>query len=194
MSVAYFVLAAAAAAQSTDDLAVRAVHNFGACIVREAPTGAAEKVLELDYRSEEYQKRLRAMAKGHDRCIVRGWRLGSSQMLVAGAMAEALLKSEVKAKELPKRIAYDPARPAIKARSPTETMALCAALQAPQATARLLRTEPTTKEESEAMNAVAPVLTECLRKDVKLTLNKPALRAVLALAAWRIVTTPKAPA
>ena len=79
-------------------------------------------------------------------------------------------------------------------RSPTETMALCTALQAPQATARLLETEPTSKEESAAVGSIAPVLTECLKKDTQLTVNKPALRALLALAAWRIVTTPKAPA
>lgn len=188
------IAAAAAAAGSPDDLAVRAVHSFGACIVREAPSGAAEKVLALDYQSDEYRKRLRAMAKGHQRCIVRGWQLGTSQVLVAGAMAEALLKSEVKAAELARRLAYDPARAAIKARSPTETMALCTALQAPQATARLFLTEPASREESAAVGALAPVLGECLRKDVKLTLNKPGLRAVLALASWRIFTTPKAAA
>ncbi|MFL6800149.1 MAG: hypothetical protein ACJ8EQ_00045, partial [Sphingomicrobium sp.] len=190
--VAPLVIFAAAAAGSADDLAVQAVHNFGACIVREAPTGAAEQVLRLDYRSEEYRKKLRAMAKGHDRCIVPGWQIGSSQVLVAGAIAEALLKSEVRADEMPRRIAFDPARATIKARSPTETMALCATLQAPQATARLLQTEPASKEESVAIGTIAPVLTECLRKDIKLAVNKPALRALLALAAWRIVTTPKA--
>ncbi len=184
----------ASAAKSSDDLAIQAVHNFGACIVREAPSGAAEQVLALDFNSEEYRTRLRAMAQGHERCVVGGWQLGSSPVLLAGAMAEALLKSEVKPEELPQRIAFDPARSTISARSPTETMALCTALQAPQATARLLETEPASREESAAVGSIAPVLTECLKKDTQLTVNKPALRALLALAAWRIVTTPKAPA
>ena len=181
-------------AKSADDLAIQAVHNFGECIVREAPSGVAEQVLALDFNSEEYRTRLRAMAQGHERCIVGGWRLGSSPVLVAGAMAEALLKSEVKPEELPQRIAFDRARATISARSATETMALCTALQAPQATARLLETEPTSKEESAAVGSIAPVLTECLKKGTQLNVNKPALRALLALAAWRIVTTPKAPA
>ncbi|HEY6663179.1 MAG TPA: hypothetical protein VIZ66_09665 [Sphingomicrobium sp.] len=199
MASAYYRLANAAqlppvpSAKSPDDLAVQAVHNFGACIVRETPTGAVEQVLALDYQSEEYQKQLRAMAKGHERCIVGGWQLGSSQVLIAGAMAEALLKTEVKANEMPQRIAFDPKRATITARSPTETMALCTAFQAPQATVRLLETEPTSKEETAAVGTIAPVLTQCLKKDTQLTVNKPALRALLALAAWRIVTTPKAP-
>ena len=187
---AIVLLGTAAAANVSDDLAVRAVHDFGACIVREAPRGAAEQVLEMDFRSPDYQRKLRAMAKGHERCIVGGWQLGSSRVLVAGAMAEALLKSEVKSADLPQRLAYDPARAVIQARSPVETMALCTALQAPQATARLLESEPATKDETAAMSAVAPVLGECLKKDTKLTLNQPALRAVLALAAWRIASTP----
>jgi hypothetical protein len=193
-AVAGLPAARPATAKSADDLAIQAVHNFGTCIVREAPSGAAEQVLALDFNTEEYRTRLRAMAQGHERCIVGGWQLGSSPVLVAGAMAEALLKSAVKPDELPRRIAFDPSRSTINARSPTETMALCTALQAPQATARLLETEPTSKEESAAVGSIAPVLTECLKKDTQLTVNKPALRALLALAAWRIVTTPKAPA
>lgn len=197
MSVAYLVLASAAAATAakpTDDLAIQAVHNFGACIVREAPTGAAEELVAMDFHSAEYREKLRAMARGHERCITPGWQLGSSELLVAGAMAEALLKSEVKPDEMPQRLSYNPARQVIKARSPTETMALCTALNAPQATARLLSTEPTTKEESQAVQTIGPVLGQCLKKDLKVELNKPGLRSLLALAAWRIVMTPTAAA
>jgi len=192
VSVAYFILAAAAAPNGSDELAIQAVHNFGACIVRESPTGAVEKVLDMDFRTEAYQKKLRAIAKGHDRCILNRWQLGSSSVLIAGAMAEALLKSEIKAEEMPQRLGYDPARQVIKARSPTETMALCTVLGAPQATSRLLATEPTTKQEAEAIKTVSPVLGQCLKKDMKVALNPPAVRSLLALAAWRIAKTPKA--
>jgi hypothetical protein len=41
------------------------------------------------------------------------------------------------------------------------------------------------------MKPIGGVLGECLKKDAKMTLNKPALRSLLALAAWRIVNTPK---
>jgi hypothetical protein len=194
MSVAYFVLAAAAAASSTEDVSFQAVHNFGACIVRESPTGAVERVLDMDFRTEAYQKKLRAMVKGHERCVLNRWELGASPVLIAGAMAEALLKSEIKAEQLPQRLAYDPARQVIQSRGPTETMALCAVLKAPAPTIRLFATEPTTKEESEAIRAVSPVLGQCLKKDMKVALNPPAVRSLLALAAWRIAKTPKATA
>jgi hypothetical protein len=189
MSVALFILAAVGAdSAQSDDLAVRAMHNFGECIVRQSPSGAVEQLLEMDYRTDEYRKKLRKMAKGHDRCIAGGWKIGSSQLLVAGAMAEALLEAQVKPGDLPQRLAVDPARRAIEARSPIEAMALCTALKAPQPTSRLMSTEPATREETEAMKEIGPVLTNCLTKDVKVELNKPALRAVLALAAWRIAS------
>ena len=43
----------------------------------------------------------------------------------------------------------------------------------------------------EAMSRIAAVLPNCLKKDASLTLNPPALRSILALAAWRIVEAPK---
>ena len=194
MSVAHFIVAAAAAAADVpDDRAVRAMYEFGSCVVDRARSGVVEQLLALDYRTDEYRNRLQAVMKGHDRCLAPGWQLSASRVLIAGALAEAVLRSEVKADEVPGRLAYDPARRPIKARSPTEAMALCTALVAPQATARLLSTKPTSKQEREAMQAIGPAMASCLRKDAKLALNKPALRSLLALAAWRIVTTPKVP-
>ena len=194
MIVAYLILAASAASSSNpDDLSVQALHNFGTCVVQRAPRGA-RAALDLDYRSNEYDQQMHAVLKGTDYCLTPGGQMRASPVLYAGAMAEALLKDEIKPADLPQRLAYDPAWAVIKARSPVEAMALCTALQAPQATARLLETEPTSREESAAVGSIAPVLTECLKKGTQLNVNKPALRALLALAAWRIVTTPKAPA
>lgn len=191
MSVALFLLAAVAARSNTsEDLAVQALHNFGACIVEHTPNGARE-LLAMDFQSPEYQKRLHAYATGHDYCIAFDGRLGSSQLLLAGSLAEALLKSNVKSGELPQRLGSDPAREVIAARSETEAMALCTVLNAPQTTAQIFDTEPATAQELEAMKPLGAVLGGCLKKDTKLTVNKPALRALLALAAWRIVNTPK---
>jgi hypothetical protein len=191
MSVLFAFALAAAANINSDGLAVQAVHNLGSCIVNQLPSGAAEQLLAMDYRSAEYEKKLRGMIKGHGRCLNPGDRISLSGVLGAGAIAEAVLNEHVKTDEMPQRLAYDPARPAIPARSPTETMALCTVLTAPQATARLLATTPATPEESAALSTISPVLVDCLKKDVKLTVNKPALRALLALAAWRIASTPK---
>lgn len=193
MSIAFllaFTAAAPAPLNTADERATRAMHQFGSCIVEESPRGARE-ALALDYRTEEYQNKLRAVARGHDRCLVPGWEIRFSPVLGAGALAEALVKFDVKPAELPRRLAYDPAREVIAARSPTEAMALCTVMKAPDATARLFATEPATPEETRAMQPLGPVLMDCLKKDVKLELNKPALRSVLALAAWRILATPR---
>jgi hypothetical protein len=183
---------AAAPSLSTDDLAVQALYNFGACGVEQTPQGARE-LLELDYRSPAYAKKMHAISRGHDRCATAS-RLEYNGMLFAGALAEALLKTDVKPGELATRIAYDPARPSLLARSATEDMALCTALQAPKETVALLATQPATHEEMEAMTPLGPVLGGCLRKGATVELNKPAIRALLALAAYRIATMPKAPA
>ena len=190
---AFLALAALPMSNEPETVAIQAVHNFGACVVERTPTGARE-VLAMDFRSEQYQKKIRAMMKGHSQCIPFDARLGTGGLLFAGALAEALVKFDVKPQDLPQRIGFDPSRPAIPARSPTEAMALCTVMNAPQATAKLFDTEPSTPQEIQAMQPLGGVLGECLKKDMKVELNKPALRAMLALAAWRIASTPTAAA
>jgi hypothetical protein len=188
--IALLLLAAAPVHSNTpQEVAVQAVHNFGACVVARTPHGARD-LLALDYQSADYEKRMRRYVRGHDYCIPFNGRMSSAGVLLAGGMAEALLKY-VKPAELPQRLAFDPQRELIAARSPTEAMALCTVLKAPGATARIFETEPATPEETEAMKPLGGVLAECLKKDMKVTLNKPALRSLLALAAWRIATTPR---
>jgi hypothetical protein len=193
MSVAYVLAFAAAAASQPDDLSIQAVHNFGACVVAQTPQGARE-ALALDYRTAEYQRKLRAVGKGHGRCVTPWGLLRSSRLLVAGAMAEALLKTDVREAELAKRLAFDAARPPIEARDATEAMALCSVLHGSAATADLLGTEPTSPEEKRAEEALTPILKQCLASNTELRLNRPALRSLLALAAWRIVSTSGSPA
>jgi hypothetical protein len=191
-------LLALAAAVSTlpaksEALALQAIHNFGACVVKQTPDGA-EQSLTMDFNAKDYQERLRALGIGHDRCVLPDWRLQTSGVLFAGALAEGLLDAKVQPTDLAQQLAFDASRAPIDARSETETMALCTVMEAPQSSAELLQTEPATRREHEAMTRVAAVLPKCLKKDATLTLNPPGLRALLALAAWRIVETPKAPA
>lgn len=196
MSVALFILAAVAAPVSSNepqDVGLQAVHNYGACMAAHTPEGA-KQLLSMDFDSPDFDKEFRRYVRGHEYCMPFNGMMGSSRLLFAGALAEALLKSDVKHDELPQRLAYDPKREDIAARSQTEGMALCTVLQAPQATAKIFDTEPATRDEVEAMTPIGAVLGECLKKDMKLTVNKPGLRALLALAAWRVVNTPEKPA
>ena len=189
------ILALALAAASSppaksEALALQAIHNFGACVVETTPKGA-EEVLAMDFTTKDYSERLRELGKGHGRCVMPAWRLQTSNVLFAGALAEGLLHSQLKPGEIAQKLAFDPQRAAIPARSETETMALCTVMESPQATSELLGTEPASKEEHEAMTRIVAGLPNCLKKDAALTLNPPGLRSILALAAWRIVETPK---
>lgn len=175
-----------------EDVAIQALHNFGACVVSRTPQGARE-ILSLDYNSADYEKSMQRYIRGHDYCVPFNGRMSSSGLLFAGALAEALLKSDVKSAQLPQRIAFDPAREVIPARSPSEAMALCTVLTAPRETARIFAAEPATPEETAAMKPLGGVLTDCLKKGSQITFNKPALRSLLALAAWRIASTPRKP-
>ncbi len=169
-------------------LAVGAMHNFGACIVRYTPAGA-RNLLAMDFRTEAYAQALRRLARGHGRCAP-GSEIRFNGLLFAGALAEALLESEVKASDMPARLARDPSRPVIVARDEVETMALCTVLASPVGAAALFGTASDSKEEIAAMQALAPTLRTCLAQNMQLKLNPPALRSVLALAAWRIASAP----
>ncbi|GAA4758874.1 hypothetical protein GCM10023264_29200 [Sphingomonas daechungensis] len=187
MSLVLALVAVSAGSLSNDQLAVTAMHNFGACVVSETPQGARD-ILALDYWTEAYDKRMRSIAKGHDRCAP-GATLRFNRLLFAGALAEALIKLDA-GPDLSTKTAFNEAREPIPARSPSEEMALCAVLNAPQATAAVLSTSPATKQEVDAMRPLGPVLSECLKKGAMVEINKPGLRSMLALAAYRVLSAP----
>jgi hypothetical protein len=175
--------------EPTDRFALQAMQNFGTCVVEQTPRGARD-LLAQDYRTPQYSEKLKALAKGHGRCLPNG-RLKFGGILFAGSLAEALLRSDGGPSGLPRQLAFDPAREAIVARSDGEAMALCTVLKAPDEAARLISTKAATDEEKQAMKAIAPMLGDCLAKGAKFEMTKPAMRALVALAAWRIVNTPR---
>ena len=201
MSIAFLLaFAAAAAAQAPagapaandlnpDPRAVEVMQKYGTCVAWSAP-GRAREALRMDFGDPASREALVRLTNSEKYCLDRG-SLRFSPVLFAGAMAEALIEKEIKRSELPRRLAPDPLRETIAARSSAEAMALCTVLKAPDATAKLLATKPMTSEETQAMQPLGDVLMECLRKGMQLQMNKPALRSLLALAAWRIVTTPR---
>ena len=192
MSVAYLLAFAAAAAadQPIDKFAVEIMHSYGRCVARRDPRRARE-LLAMDYQTEDYSKALRRLADRNSSCVPSAGRLKFNSVLFAGALAEALIKSETKGADLTQRITIDPQKVAVPLRSELDDMALCTIAESPAESAHLIATKPMSPEESQAIRALAPALTQCLRKGMTVTFNRPALRSVMALTAWRIVTTPR---
>lgn len=177
------------AAQVTDEspqndpLAVQAMRNFALCAARRTP-GGAERLLAMDFRQDAYREALRRYAQGHRNCAAGG-RIGFAGVLFAGGLAEALLRQRGRV-DLTSFTSVNPARP-VEARSAFERAALCTVRAAPQETQGLLAAEPTSEAEAAAVRALTPAVTRCVPQGQEVRMNTPGLRALLALAAYRLV-------
>jgi hypothetical protein len=171
--------------QPSDDLSVQAMHNFAGCIADTTPKGAVE-VLALDFRSPEYAKRLHRFSEGHadGRCL--GGHIQYNGVLLAGGMAERLLVEKMPANRFATAVAYDPAKAPIVARNAMELISICVLRAEPDKTYAIFGTDPTSADEAHTMQAIAPTLTNCIKAGQQVSLNKPGLRASLALAAYRL--------
>lgn len=197
MSAFLLLLAAAAAAAPATSpseqglKAMRALHGFGECIVKAAPAGARELVV-MDHQTAEYRAKLLAVLNGPgEDCQKKAKGLNIGSALLAGVMAEALLDSQFQPDVPAERLGADPQRQPIGARNELELMALCTVLNAPKVSSRLFASEPGSAVEGKALAALKPTVNGCLKKGANMNATPPAMRSLLALAAWRIVTTPK---
>ncbi|NIJ20067.1 hypothetical protein FHS95_001759 [Sphingomonas naasensis] len=181
------VLAQDAAPKKLDPLAVQVVHNFGKCVAKRTPS-AVEKVLGLDIRTAAYNEALRRVTTGHGYCLTSG-ALRAGGVLLAGALAEGALMAD-EGRGLAGKLAWHEGAAPIAARGELEAMGMCIVRKAPEATVALLKTEPTTEQETEALRSVTPFLGECTAKGTQVRINRPGLRAQIALAAYRITHTP----
>jgi hypothetical protein len=182
---------AASAAPADDQRAtpeeLRMLHDFTRCVAGQSE-GQARRVLGMDYRTGAYRRSLRNLAVEARACRPFGFDFRMSGVLYAGSLAEALLPKALAGSTLVSRAAVDPSRPAIPARDEGEYLGLCAVRMMPDRVAALLATAPGSAEEKDAAAAVSRDLGPCLKAGVSAKLNRPGLRALLALAAYRIVT------
>lgn len=177
-------------APKIDPLAAQAMYNFAGCVVETTRPGVV-KLLAKDFRSEEYQQDIRKIAKGHDRCAANS-RLGFSGLVFAGNLAEHLLSKQFTAAALAADLGVDRSATPIEARSTLEAMSMCIVMRAPQESAALFRTEVMSDKEKEALKALSPQLSACIQQGTQFRTNRIGLRALLALAAYRVAVTSKA--
>jgi len=180
-------LAAPAQAQDgrtrgTPQQAAREMQNFSRCVVRREPDRARE-ILALDYRTSEYQQQLRDLALAERGCL-RGAQLSFGGVLLAGAMAEAMLPQLLEGRTLAAGIAAAPATS--EPRDDGERAALCTVQAAPDGVASLLVSNVGTSAERDAVMAITTPLAGCLTAGTQATLNRAGIRALLALASYRL--------
>jgi hypothetical protein len=171
-----------------DPLALLAMHNFAACAVDRTPHGA-EALLALDFRTKEYRDTLNRFGQGHEDCAPNT-ELIFDGVFFAGGIAERLLHNKGDAAAVARLLAYDPARPALRARDENELTALCIDRQAADQATALFATDPGSDAETTAFRALGPAIISCVRAGRTMKLQRPVLRAMMALAAWRIVSEP----
>ena len=149
-----------------------------------------EKLLAEDYRTKDYRDDVNRMAKGHDRCAP-GSRIGFSQLLFVGNLAEHLLTDKFTDAALAADLGTDRTATPIAARSDSEMIAMCIVMRAPAESAKLFHSEVMSDAEKAALTAIAPQLSGCVPKGTQFKTNRAGLRALLALAAYRVAVTSK---
>lgn len=162
--------------------AVMVLHRFGRCVVDRRDARVRE-ILAMDYRTDAYQTALRDVAIREKACL-RGGQLTSAGVLMAGAFAEGLLKRDLEGRGLRDAIAPEDERPV--PRDEVEAVAFCVTSTDPNGVQALLATRPTEAAERGAVDALRPALTGCVAKNDTAQMNIPGLRALFALAAYRL--------
>jgi len=162
---------------------VIALHRVATCFAARRPR-VVRALLALDVQSEAQRLAMQRLVAEPGRCRPER-RLGFNSLLLAGALAEALLRRTPR--RLDVLLRADPERP-IRARDDAEYMSLCVTGTDPARVVSLLATRPASVEEEGAVTAMAPRLSPCLTQGRGANFNRPALRAHLALAALRLRT------
>jgi hypothetical protein len=163
---------------------LRLLQRFARCVGQRHPSVAAG-LLAADFRSSEYTSGMRRLAQGNSSCVPLG-RARFSAILFAGGLAEFLLARQNALADLSSRTAVNPSRP-VQARDESELMSICVVQSAQPQVVAMLMSDAASPEEGAAFRALMPQVGACLAAGMNLRLNRPALRAMLALASYRLV-------
>lgn len=164
---------------------LRILSRFSRCVAGRQEA-AATALLAADPEASDYRSSMRRLAQSNWGCLGEG-ALKFHEALFAGGLAEALLRRQHASTNLAARTAHDPSRGALQARNEAELMSICTVRAAPAQVEALLASEVASPEEAAAVRALMPQIGQCLSAGVNMRLNRPALRAALALATHRLV-------
>lgn len=158
-----------------------ALHFFAKCIVDKSEA-RVKAVLDLEYPTKPYVDGIMDLAKTHGKCALG--KTSMSGVLFPGALAEASLRKDWDQAELTALLRTPD--PAPTARSEIDYTGICLVLSHPQEVGALLFSDPKSKKADEMISGLAPYLANCVHKGQTLRINKAGLRAITALAAYRL--------
>jgi len=176
--------AAPVAGKTPEDLAVQVMHFYAACVIEHTPQGAKE-LLALDSRSPEYRTKMMRLAQGHPMCVGDN-RLKFNGVLLQGALAERLLQLYDAPPRFAPSVAFNASARPIEAQDDMEVTAACIVRADPDKVWALFASDPTSDAEGAALQALSPTLMSCVREGQKVAINRPGLRALLAVSAYRL--------
>jgi hypothetical protein len=166
---------------------VEALHDLATCIV-ERDRDEAARILTADFGGEDYADAIRRLSPVRPQCLgPKGGLLRMSGIVFAGGLAEALLRKDLTQAQL--AASLRPPEPALQARDDVEYTAMCMVLAHPAETSALLYTDATASGADAKLAEYADALPGCVRPDQQFRINKLGLRALAALAAYRIVVS-----
>ncbi len=159
--------------------------RFATCVADRSPEKAA-RTISMDFRSTTYRSALKNLSDANRDCYGYRATMRVGGLSFAGALAERLLERD--ASPLNARI-IRAGSAQTAARSPSDAIALCVVRSAPDDVARLFATEVASAAERDAVKALQVATDACARNQARLETTPEGLRAMLATAAFRTVTT-----
>jgi len=175
--------AVAMARQPVPPRATHAVHELARCIFVAEPN-RARLLLTMAPRDPRYAVTFQHVIE-RNACLAYGT-ISTNDRVFKGSLAEFVLLRDLAGAPLAAHVAYDPSRPPIRATDEGEIMSICVVRALPQQVETLLRTEPSSRGETVALQAIGPALPGCLRRGARAELDRSSLRAMLASAAFRL--------
>jgi hypothetical protein len=174
----------AEAGPATTPEARAAIQAFGARVAERSPELAAD-VLTRDFTTSSYRSGLNQLHQVNPSCHQVEATMRAGGLLFAAAVAERLIERDTS--PLNARLAQAAARPATRAYSPSDRVAICVVRSAPDDVARLFAADAASDGEAEAVRALDPVVARCNQDRRPLEISQAGMRAILATAAFRSI-------
>lgn len=175
--------AAAGAGERVTPRAALAVHELARCVFLAEPN-RVRTLLTMRQADSRYASTFQHLVE-RNACLAAGT-LSTNNRIFKGALAEFALFRDLGGEPLAAHVGDDPALPPIRTSDESEIMSICVVRARPEQVEALFQTEPSSRSETAALQAIAPTLPGCLRRGARAELDRSSLRAMLASAAFRL--------